>query len=119
MMMNEYSHKEIELAAQSEWEKRDLFSTVEDGPKYYPAVSMFPYPSGKLHMGMFEIIQLVMSYQGLNVLRDLMCCSRWVGTPLVFLQKMLRFKNKTHPLKWTDKNIASMKNQLQRLRLQL
>ena len=33
MMMNEYSHKEIELAAQSEWEKRNLFSTVEDGPK--------------------------------------------------------------------------------------
>ncbi|GIR02994.1 MAG: hypothetical protein CM15mP12_5250 [Gammaproteobacteria bacterium] len=79
-MMNEYSHKEIELAAQKRMGKRNLslrLRMVQNTTAY----QCFHIHLENYIWGMFEIIQLVMSYQDLNVLRDLMCFSQWGGTP--------------------------------------
>ena len=113
-----YDFKEIEERHQAEWEERGLFH-VKDGnprPKYY-VLEMFPYPSGRIHMGHvrnYTIGDVVARYrrmQGYNVLHPM----GWdaFGLPA----ENAAIKHKTHPAKWTYENIDYMRRQLRRLGL--
>lgn len=115
--MNEtYTPAEIEPAAQSYWETNNSFKVTEDPEreKYY-CLSMFPYPSGKLHMGHvrnYTIGDVVTRYQrmlGKNVLQPM----GWdaFGLPA----EGAAIKNHMAPADWTYSNIDYMKGQLQSL----
>ena len=112
----QYNPAQVEQEAQQYWTDHDSFRVEEDinKDKYY-CLAMFPYPSGKLHMGHvrnYTITDVISRYQrmlGKNVLQPM----GWdaFGLPA----ENAAVKNKTAPAKWTDENIAYMKNQLNRL----
>lgn len=118
MMKEQYLPQEIEATAQQYWEKNQSFLATEraDKEKYY-CLSMFPYPSGKLHMGHvrnYTIGDVISRYQrmlGKNVLQPM----GWdaFGMPA----ENAAMKNKVAPAKWTYENIAYMKKQLKSLGL--
>ncbi|OOZ37695.1 leucine--tRNA ligase, partial [Solemya elarraichensis gill symbiont] len=111
-----YDPAEIERQSQSYWEKNGSFNATEDPSreKFY-CLSMFPYPSGKLHMGhvrnytIGDVIARQQRMLGKNVLQPM----GWdaFGLPA----ENAAIKNKTAPAKWTRDNIAYMKEQLKRL----
>ncbi|RLC19954.1 MAG: leucine--tRNA ligase, partial [Deltaproteobacteria bacterium] len=111
-----YNPREIEARWQAFWEKENLFRAVEDPSreKYY-LLEMFPYPSGKIHMGHvrnYTIGDVVARYKrmcGLNVLHPM----GWdaFGMPA----ENAAIENNTHPAAWTYNNIAAMKRQLKRM----
>ncbi|HED4428110.1 TPA: leucine--tRNA ligase [Pasteurella multocida] len=112
-MQEQYRPDLIEPEVQQYWQKNKTFKAIKDinKPKYY-CLSMFPYPSGRLHMGHvrnYTIGDVVSRYQrmnGKNVLQPM----GWdaFGLPA----EGAAIKNKTAPAKWTYENIEYMKNQL-------
>lgn len=115
-MKEKYNFTEIEKKWQDVWEKEDAFKTVEDydKEKYY-VLEMFPYPSGKLHMGhvrnysIGDVIARFKRLNGYNVLHPMGWDS--FGLPA----ENAAIKNDIHPAIWTDSNIAEMHRQLQGL----
>lgn len=117
-MNKEYFPQEIEKKWQKVWEENNTFHTPNDSdkPKYY-ALSMFPYPSGKLHMGhvrnytITDVIARFKKAQGYNVLHPMGWDS--FGLPA----ENAAMKHGADPAKWTDENIAYMTKQLKMLGL--
>ncbi|MGY2290145.1 leucine--tRNA ligase [Pseudomonas sp. SDO528_S397] len=117
-MHEQYQPREIENAAQTFWDEQKSFEVSEQpGKESFYCLSMFPYPSGKLHMGhvrnytIGDVISRYQRMQGKNVLQPM----GWdaFGMPA----ENAAMKNKVAPAKWTYENIAYMKTQLQSLGL--
>ena len=117
-MHEQYLPRDIEAAAQSFWDEQKSFEVSEQpGKDTYYCLSMFPYPSGKLHMGhvrnytIGDVISRYQRMQGKNVLQPM----GWdaFGMPA----ENAAMKNNVAPAKWTYENIAYMKSQLRSLGL--
>lgn len=117
-MKENYFPQEIEKKWQKIWEENDAFHVDDnsDKPKYF-ALSMFPYPSGKLHMGhvrnytITDVIARFKKAQGFNVLHPMGWDS--FGLPA----ENAAMKHGANPETWTDENIAYMTKQLKMLGL--
>ena len=115
-MSQEYAPQELEAKVQAEWDQQQAFKVTEDEKldKFY-CLSMFPYPSGRLHMGhvrnytIGDVISRYQRMQGKNVLQPM----GWdaFGLPA----ENAAIKNKVPPAKWTYENIDYMRTQLKRL----
>jgi len=117
-MHEQYTPRDIEAAAQNFWDEQQSFAVTEQpGKDTYYCLSMFPYPSGKLHMGHvrnYTIGDVIARYQrmlGKNVLQPM----GWdaFGMPA----ENAAMKNNVAPAKWTYENIDYMKTQLKSLGL--
>ena len=116
--MDRYNFKTAEAKWQKTWEENGCFEAAEDPDrlKYY-VLEMFPYPSGRIHMGhvrCYTIGDVVARYKrasGFNVLHPM----GWdaFGLPA----ENAAFENKVHPAKWTRENIAAMRDQLKSMGL--
>jgi len=115
-MQEQYNPQQIEQAAQLFWDENKVFKAVADASKEkFYCLSMFPYPSGRLHMGhvrnytIGDVISRYQRMQGKNVMQPM----GWdaFGLPA----ENAAIKNKTAPAKWTQENIAYMKGQLKEL----
>jgi len=117
-MENQYNPKEVESKWQQVWEERQSFRvhTDSDKEKYY-LLEMFPYPSGRIHMGhvrnyaIGDVVARFKRMQGFNVLHPM----GWdaFGMPA----ENAAIEHGIHPAKWTHENIDSMRQQLKRIGL--
>ncbi len=117
-----YNASETEARWQKQWDERKLFETprgIPSGkPKYY-VLEMFPYPSGRIHMGhvrnyaMGDVIARYMRAKGNEVLHPM----GWdaFGMPA----ENAAMQNKVHPKAWTYENIATMRRQLKTMGLSI
>lgn len=117
-MEERYEFKRIEKKWQNYWEENNSFKSIEDPSKEkYYVLEMFPYPSGKLHMGhvrnysIGDVVARFKHMQGFNVLHPMGFDS--FGLPA----ENAAIKNGTPPADWTWNNIAEMEEQLKQLGL--
>jgi leucyl-tRNA synthetase len=120
MRTERYNAREAERKWQKTWDDRELFRTKNEDPrpKYY-VLEMFPYPSGRIHMGhvrnyaMGDVVARYKRAKGFNVLHPM----GWdaFGMPA----ENAAMANKTHPATWTYANIATMRGQLKSMGLSL
>lgn len=115
-MQEQYNPSKIETAMQKRWQEQDVFTAKEEpGKDKFYCLSMFPYPSGKLHMGhvrnytLGDVISRHQRMLGKNVLQPM----GWdaFGLPA----ENAAIQNETAPAKWTYQNIEYMRNQLKSL----
>jgi len=115
-MEEHYKPQAIEQKVQADWDRTGVFTATEDtGKEKYYCLSMFPYPSGKLHMGhvrnytIGDVISRFQRMQGKHVLQPM----GWdaFGLPA----ENAAMQNKVHPADWTYSNIDYMREQLKRL----
>ncbi|MEO2281011.1 leucine--tRNA ligase [Pseudoalteromonas pernae] len=115
-MQEQYNPQEIEAKAQSYWDENKVFKVTEDDSKEkFYCLSMFPYPSGRLHMGhvrnytIGDVVSRFQRLQGKNVMQPM----GWdaFGLPA----ENAAIKNNTAPASWTYENIDYMRNQLKLL----
>ncbi|MCY1706765.1 leucine--tRNA ligase [Pannonibacter sp. SL95] len=115
-----YNARDVEARWQKVWDEKDVFKTSNDDPreKYY-VLEMFPYPSGRIHMGhvrnyaMGDVVARYKRAMGLNVLHPM----GWdaFGMPA----ENAAMQNNVHPKDWTYENIAFMRGQLKIMGLSL
>ncbi len=118
--MSRYNVKETEAKWQSAWDSQGCFTAREDAsrPKYY-VLEMFPYPSGRIHMGhvrnytIGDVIARFKRAKGFNVLHPM----GWDAFGLPAENAAL--ERKTHPATWTRENIAAMRGQLKTMGLSI
>jgi leucyl-tRNA synthetase len=120
MTTERYNAREAEPKWREAWETRDIFRTDNDDPrpKYY-VLEMFPYPSGRIHMGhvrnyaMGDVVARYKRARGFNVLHPM----GWdaFGLPA----ENAAMANKVHPKGWTYDNIATMRGQLKSMGLSI
>ena len=117
-MKERYDPATIEPKWQQYWEERNLFRTdKDDSRKKFYCLEMFPYPSGKIHMGhvrnyaIGDVIARYKRMQGYNVLHPMGWDS--FGMPA----ENAAIKHNVHPSQWTYENISYMKGQLKKLGL--
>ncbi|MDF1610511.1 leucine--tRNA ligase [Hoeflea sp. YIM 152468] len=120
MTIERYNPKQAEIRWQRKWEEARIFETLDDSsaPKYY-VLEMFPYPSGRIHMGhvrnyaMGDVVARYKRARGFNVLHPM----GWdaFGMPA----ENAAMQNKVHPRDWTYANIDAMRKQLKSMGLSL
>ena len=118
--MDRYNFKTVENKWQNYWEKNKIFKAkiIKDKKKFY-CLEMFPYPSGRIHMGhvrnytIGDVLARYKSLDGFNVLHPMGWDS--FGMPAENAAR----ENNLDPKSWTEKNITTMKNQLKKLGLSI
>ena len=118
--MDRYNFKTVENKWQNYWEKNKVFKAkIIKGKKKFYCLEMFPYPSGKIHMGhvrnytIGDVLARYKSLEGYNVLHPMGWDS--FGMPAENAAR----ENNLDPKLWTEKNIITMKNQLKKLGLSI